>query len=99
LKFNLRRYTVAAAMKALPPDEFERVLHPVFEEDEIKVRTLYTKTMNPILYTLYPIPYTLYPIPCTLYPIPYTLYPIPYTLYPIPYTLYPVPASCTGTLT
>ena len=29
--------TVAEAMKALPPDEFEGVLHPVFEEDEIKL--------------------------------------------------------------
>jgi len=25
------------AMKGLPPDEFEGVLHPVFEEDEIKL--------------------------------------------------------------
>ena len=29
--------TVRDAMKALPPDEFEGVLHPVFEEDEIKL--------------------------------------------------------------
>ena len=29
--------TVCVAMKKLPPDEFEQVLHPVFEEDEIKL--------------------------------------------------------------
>jgi uncharacterized membrane protein YheB (UPF0754 family) len=29
--------TVCDAMKKLPPDEFEGVLHPVFEEDEIKL--------------------------------------------------------------
>lgn len=29
--------TVCKAMKGLPPDEFEGVLHPVFEEDEIKL--------------------------------------------------------------
>ena len=29
--------TVSEAMKGLPPDEFEGVLHPVFEEDEIKL--------------------------------------------------------------
>ena len=29
--------TVCEAMKKLPPDEFEGVLHPVFEEDEIKL--------------------------------------------------------------
>jgi uncharacterized membrane protein YheB (UPF0754 family) len=29
--------TVCVAMKGLPPDEFEGVLHPVFEEDEIKL--------------------------------------------------------------
>jgi len=29
--------TVYVAMKNLPPDEFEGVLHPVFEEDEIKL--------------------------------------------------------------
>lgn len=29
--------TVCEAMKQLPPDEFEGVLHPVFEEDEIKL--------------------------------------------------------------
>tara|TARA_B110000977_G_scaffold94023_1_gene124333 strand:+ start:2763 stop:4196 length:1434 start_codon:yes stop_codon:yes gene_type:complete len=29
--------TVCVAMKKLPPDEFEGVLHPVFEEDEIKL--------------------------------------------------------------
>ena len=29
--------TVCVAMKGLPPDEFGGVLHPVFEEDEIKL--------------------------------------------------------------
>ena len=29
--------TVYVAMKNPPPDEFEGVLHPVFEEDEIKL--------------------------------------------------------------
>jgi len=29
--------TMEEALMALPPDEFEAVLHPVFEEDEIKL--------------------------------------------------------------
>ena len=29
--------TIADRMRALPPDEFEGVLHPVFKEDEIKL--------------------------------------------------------------